>query len=396
MPINSLLVLSAEFPAPWQTYIVDQGRDLAALGAKVTYVSTRRPNPEYFSEAILARAGGAFQTLFPPRAGDLGYLLLHPVQVLRMLRYLSRARAGGRRGRLRRLALIPCVARLIRLARAQDAELVHLHSFGDAAHVAAMAERACALPYSLTLHGPPSVWGGDIALKGENARHIFAVTRALADEIAAICPGRPVSALSMGIDIDRFRWVERPDHKAGAPWTLCTIARLHPSKGHVQVLEAVRHLRDEGHDLHYLIAGNGPAEDEIREEINRLQLEDAVQMLGPLSGEEVADLMGRCDIKVLASRYKGEAAPVSVMEAMATGLPVICSRIGGTPDMIEDGKEGLLVPPGDTLALVDALRRMIETPGLAARLPVAARQKAVRDFASAKLTARVYALLGGA
>lgn len=69
--------------------------------------------------------------------------------------------------------------------------------------------------------------------------------------------------------------------------------------------------------------------------------------------------MGRCDIKVLASQGEGEAAPVSVMEAMATGLPVICSRIGGTPDMIEDGKQGLLVPPGDTTALVDALRRMI-------------------------------------
>lgn len=394
MPISSLLVLSAEFPAPWQTYIVDQGRDLAALGVNVAYVSTRRPAPGDFSQAILARAGGEFQTLFPPAAGDLGYLVLHPVQVVRMLRYLSRAKAGGLRGRLRRLALIPSAARLIRLAKARNADLVHLHSFGDAAHVAAMAERACGLPCSLTLHGPPSVWGGDIALKGENARHIFAVTRALAEEIAVLCPGRPVSALSMGIDIDRFRWVERPDRKAGDPWTLCTIARLHPGKGHVRVLEAVRRLRDEGHDLRYLIAGSGPAEGEIREAIGRLRLEDAVQMLGPLSGEEVAGLMGRCDIKVLAS--DGEAAPVSVMEAMATGLPVICSRIGGTPDMIEDGKQGLLVPPGDTAALVDALRRMIEAPDLAASMRVAARQKAVEDFDSAKLTARVYALLAAA
>jgi glycosyltransferase involved in cell wall biosynthesis len=393
MPINSLLVLSAEFPAPWQTYIVDQGRDFAELGVKVTYVSTRRPAQEYFSEAILARAGGQFQTLFPPTASDFGYLLLHPIQVMRMLRYLSRAKADGMRGRLRRLALIPSAARLIRLASARNADLVHLHSFGDAAHVAAMAERACALPYSLTLHGPPSVWGGDIALKGENARHIFAVTRALADEIAALCPGRPVSALSMGIDVDRFRWVERPDRKTGAPWTICTIARLHPNKGHVRVLEAVRRLRDEGHDLRYLIAGSGPAEGEIRAAIGRLQLEDAVQMLGPLSGEDVASLMGRCDIKVLASQGEGEAAPVSVMEAMATGLPVICSRIGGTPDMIEDGKQGLLVPPGDTAALVDALRRMIESPDLATSLRAAARQKAVEEFASEKLTAQVYARL---
>lgn len=396
MPINRLLILSTGFPAPWQTYIVDQGSDFAALGVKVTYVSTRGPAPEYFSQAILARAGGEFQTLFPPGAADLGYLLLHPVQVVRMLRYLSRARADGLRGRLRRLALIPSAARLIRLARAQNADLVHLHSFGDAAHVAALAERACGLPYSLTLHGPPSVWGGDIALKGENARHIFAVTRALAEEIAALCPGRPVSALSMGIDIDRFRWVERSDRKAGEPWTLCSIARLHPSKGHVRVLEAVRRLRDEGHDLRYLIAGSGPAEGEIRETIARLGLEDAVQMLGPLSGEEVAGLMGCCDIKVLASQGEGEAAPVSVMEAMATGLPVICSRIGGTPDMIEDGKQGLLVPPGDTTALVDALRRMIETPDLAASMRVAARQKAVEEFSSAKLTARVYARLAAA
>ncbi|WP_137111300.1 glycosyltransferase family 4 protein [Rhodobacter sp. SY28-1] len=391
MPIKSLLVLSAEFPAPWQTYIVDQGRDFAALGVRVGFVSTRRPAPQYFSEAILTRAGGEFETLFPPAAGDLGYLVLHPVQTLRMLRYLARARAGGMRGWLRRLVLLPSAARLIRLAKARNADLVHLHSFGDAAHVAAIAERACALPYSLTLHGATQDWGGDITLKGENARHIFAVTRALAAEIADLCPGRPVSALSMGIDIDRFGWVERPDRAPGDTWTLCTIARLHPGKGHVQVLEAVRRLRDEGYDLRYLIAGSGQAETEIREAIARLQLEDAVQLLGPLSGDEVAALMQRCDIKVLASL--GEAAPVSVMEAMATGLPVICSRVGGTPDMIEDGKQGLLVPPGDITALTDALRRLVGTLGLAAGIRLAARQKAVDDFDSAKLTARVYEAL---
>lgn len=391
MPIKDLLVLSAEFPAPWQTYIVDQGREFARLGVKVTYVSTRRPKPQYFSEAILARAGGAFETLFPPSLGDIGHLLLHPVQTARMLRYLSRAKAGGIRGKLRRLVLLPSASRLIRLARARDADLVHLHSFGDAAHVAAMAERASGLPYSLTLHGQVSDWGGDIPLKAETARHIFAVTRALADEIAALCPGRPVSASSMGVDIERFRWTPRLERPMGGPWTVCTVARLHPGKGHVQVLEAVRRLRDEGHDLRYLIAGSGPAEAVIREAIDRLKLGDAVQLLGALGGDDVAKLMGRCDMKILASH--GEAAPVSVMEAMATGLPVICSRVGGTPDMIEDGKDGLLVPPGDVAALTDAMRRVIETPGLAVSMGVAARQTAVEKFASEKLAAQVYALL---
>ncbi|WP_330447854.1 glycosyltransferase (plasmid) [Paracoccus marcusii] len=94
----------------------------------------------------------------------------------------------------------------------------------------------------------------------------------------------------------------------------------------------------------------------------------------------VLDLLRSVDALALSSIGQGEAAPVTVMEAMACGLPVICSRIGGTGDMIRDGVDGFLVPQGDVAAIVDRLRRLQSDPEFAGAMGQAARQSALVSF----------------
>jgi glycosyltransferase involved in cell wall biosynthesis len=142
----------------------------------------------------------------------------------------------------------------------------------------------------------------------------------------------------------------------------------------------MRQARDAGCDIRYTIAGEGPFRQEIEDEIRRLGLEEHVQLTGTLSEGEILQLLQEADAFVLPSIGLGEAAPVSVMEAMACGLPVICSRIGGTPDMIADGVDGFLIEQGDERALAEALLRLANDPDERARLGRNACARAARDF----------------
>ena len=166
----------------------------------------------------------------------------------------------------------------------------------------------------------------------------------------------------------------------GQDFTVATVARLNHMKGHRFFLQAMAQLRQQGISIAYRIAGEGPERDAILAEIDRLGLQDQVQMMGSLDESRVLDLLRSVDKLALSSIGQGEAAPVTVMEAMACGLPVICSRIGGTGDMIRDGVDGFLVPQGDVAAIVDRLRRLQSDPEFAGAMGQTARQSALVSF----------------
>ena len=137
-----------------------------------------------------------------------------------------------------------------------------------------------------------------------------------------------------------------------------TVARLNIMKGHIHALAAVRRAVDAGVDIRYTIAGAGEHRGAIEARVAELGLGDRVRLVGTLSESEVFRLLGEADAFVLPSIGAGEAWPVSVMEAMAAGLPVISSVIGATPQMIESGVDGILVEQGDEPALAEALLRL--------------------------------------
>ncbi|MFC3117873.1 glycosyltransferase family 4 protein [Jhaorihella thermophila] len=385
--VDSVIFLAAEFPAHWHTYLLDEGDILRQRGMTVHYTTTRAPAADMRSE-ILARRAGRIDHLFPVSLADAAWFLWHPGALVRALGYVAGTRAGGLRGRLRRAALLPSVARAIRLARRRGAPHLHVHSFGDAAHVAAMAHRAAGLSYTLVLHGTLSVWGGDIEQKARGAARIFAVTRPLARDLSALCPAERIDFVTMGIDLDRF--TVRDDRDRQAPFTLLSVGRLHLSKGHRFMARALARLAEKGHRPRWLIVGTGPHRAEIEAEIARLGLADQVSLLGARTSDEIAELLHRVDAFSLTSTGPGEAAPVSVMEAMASGVPVICSRIGGTADMIDSGVDGFLTEQEDVDGIAAALERLITDPAQRDRMARAARARAERDFDGRVLSGRIH------
>jgi glycosyltransferase involved in cell wall biosynthesis len=141
--------------------------------------------------------------------------------------------------------------------------------------------------------------------------------------------------------------------------------------------------RVRGHPFSALIVGDGPERQEIESAVHALGLETAVRLCGPR--RDIPDLLARCDVFALSSRSEG--GPISVLEAMAAGLPVVASDVGGVGEIVVDQQTGLLVPPGDPDALAAALERLLADPALRHRLGAAGRERAAQRFSLGALRA---------
>ncbi|MCC7322157.1 MAG: glycosyltransferase family 4 protein [Rubellimicrobium sp.] len=370
--------LVPEFPSQTHAFFWREAMALEEQGFEVHLLTTRRPRVASSHHAFTRQAMARSTALSRPGAGALGRLLTDPVGAARALAYLARLDESPPAARLAALRFLPAAAELARISRKRGLRHVHVHSFANAAHVAALARILGGAPYSLTLHGDLPVYGRDHAAKMRGAAFVTAVTRPLAQAIADAVPGRQAEVITMGVETARFAPAPRPP--AAPPLVIVAVARLAHVKGHVHLLRAMAVLVAEGHDLIATFIGEGPERPAIAAEIARLGLSARVTLAGAQGEEAVLAALRGAHVLALASFGQGEAAPVAVMEAMACGLPVVCSRIGGTGDMIADGVDGFLVPQQDEAAIAAVLRDLAGDPALRARIGAAARARAVATF----------------
>jgi glycosyltransferase involved in cell wall biosynthesis len=153
-----------------------------------------------------------------------------------------------------------------------------------------------------------------------------------------------------------------------------TPARLHPQKGHVFLLEAAVHVSD----ALFVLAGDGPDRGALEAQAKKLGIEDRVCFLG--QRQDIPQLLAACDLFVLPSLFEG--LPLSVLEAMAAGKPVIATDIGGTNEAVVHRETGLLVPPGNPVELAAAIRDLLTNRSLAACLAEAGRRRVQQKFSS--------------
>jgi glycosyltransferase involved in cell wall biosynthesis len=216
----------------------------------------------------------------------------------------------------------------------------------------------------------------------------LAVSREIAAELTGKLgwPRGKVEVIYNAVDVERAA-VDAPPglrEQLGGGETLplvLTPARLNPQKGHRVLLEAVAEVPD----ALFLLAGDGPERASLEAEAERLGVVDRVCFLG--RREDVPQLLAACDVFALPSLYEGSS--LAVLEAMAAGIPIVSSAIGGTDELIEDGRSGLLVPPGDAKALAGALRRMLADRGLRESLAAAARERVDDGLTREQMTSRV-------
>jgi len=179
-----------------------------------------------------------------------------------------------------------------------------------------------------------------------------------------------IRVVHCGVDVSLF---ETKRHE-GQGHRLLFVGRLVRAKGVLFLLETV--ARIEGAMLD--IAGDGPHRNYLETKARSLGIGDRVRFLGYQSQAQVRELLRNADVFVMGSFAEG--LPVVLMEAMAAGVPVVATRIAGIPELVDDGLNGFLVPPGDPAVTATAVRQLLEDAELRNRFAIAGRAKVEREF----------------
>jgi glycosyltransferase involved in cell wall biosynthesis len=186
---------------------------------------------------------------------------------------------------------------------------------------------------------------------------------------AGTCGEATTVVIHNGVELPSAGAVEpRP-----GPYRLVTVGRLQAPKDPLTLIRALAELGRPGEAV---IAGDGPDRPAVEREVRRLGLESAVRLAG--ERDDVAELLAEADLFVLSTRSEG--LPLSILEAMAAGLPVVASDVGGVPELVVDRETGFLVPPGDPHALAAAIERLLDDPDLRGRFGAAGRARVSTHF----------------
>ena len=307
-----------------------------------------------------------------------------------------------------RVAVVPALGimsnarapRLERWLRTVRPDVVHVHS-GTWLKTARAARRAGVPRVVHTAHGllDREPWHGTL-LKRLAARytdHVVAVSSALQREIARQIswPVEGVELVPNGIDTSRFEpgaragsLRERLGLSAGAK-IIGNVARLQDVKNHALLLEAFATLAGRIPDSHLVVVGEGPLRQELLESAVQLGIPERVHLIG--AADDTAPLYREFDLYVLPS--KAEGTSMSLLEAMASGTPVVASAVGGTPDLLAHGERGRLVPPGDAASLERAMFEVLADPA-AARVAEVARRDVVREYSEQAMVSAYERLYG--
>lgn len=288
-------------------------------------------------------------------------------------RLLGEARAAGlpvvavaMRGALDVSALLA----LRRLVRERGAALVHTHSSVDS-WLGALAARSAGVPVVRSRHVSIPILRRR-ALVYRLAHRVLTTGDAIrAMVVAAGVPAERVVSVPAGVDTARFhpgvsgKAVREEFGLAPAAPVVGLVADVRGSKGHRYFLEAARAVLADLPDARFLIVGDGVGFEDVRRRVRELGLEGPVLMTG--FRRDIPEVMAALDVLVLPS-VRSEATSQVIPQALAVGVPVVATRVGGIPEIVRDGETGLLVPPADAPALAAAIVALLRDRERAAAL----------------------------
>lgn len=315
-----------------------------------------------------------------------------PVRTLRALLLAWRTRRRGLHGTVWQLAHLVEAAALAERMRRREVGHVHDHQGGSSATVAMLSAVLGPHTFSMTLHGPGIFFEAretQLATKVRRAALCVCISRFARAQAALFAPERleDIRIVHCGVDPDAYPVRSH----TGPVRRLLSVARLDIVKGYGVLLEALAGLSD----IELLLVGDGPDRKALEARAADLGVADRVTFAGYRAPAEVATMLGTADVFVLPSFAEG--VPVSLMEAMAAGVPVVATQVGGVSELVTDGESGHVVPPGDADALRTAIASLAD-PLVRTRMGAAGRRTVEQDFDSrgqaALMRDHLHAVLG--
>jgi len=376
------------FPKISETFILREMQALERRGVSIVVVSLKSARERLVHPGAAAFLGG---TIYAGAPGPAAAALLRrglrqPLTTLSILLGVLAASIRTSPGDLlKALPLVAVAASVADRLREKGVDRIHAHWATYPALVAWAVRRFEGIPYSITAHAH-DIFGANPLLATKILDSDFTVTISDFNRsyLAKRCgkeAEKKIRVIHCGVPLGDY---PRRTSSPAVPPRIVSVGRLVDYKGFPTLLRAVASLRAEGRTIACDLIGDGPMERALRGLIRSEGLDGCVRLTGSMTLDEVRESLKGAAACVLACEPgRGglmDGIPVVLMEAMALGVPAISTRLSGIPELVEDGRTGLLAEPGDPRSLAGAIARLLDDGDLAARVTEAARRKIEEEF----------------
>ena len=407
---TTVAYLTKRFPRLSETFILDEVLGLEAAGVPLRLYAIGDPGEDVVqpdvgrvkSPVVYLKASGGWRE----RVADVAATISaharlsgrFPRRYAGIVLYIARRR--------RHLSTVRNFAQAGRLAlqlEADDARHLHAAFAHGPASVAHFVHLLTGLPFSFSAHAKDLYTSAPdlLARKVSDARFVLTCSQSATDAMLEIAgeDGAKVLFASHGVNTERFTTAPSRPTPAGSTSTLRVLAvgRLVAKKGYPVLFEALAALEREGRLVECTVIGSGTDRAQLEALVGELGISPRVTFLGARTHQQVAASYHDADVFVQASVVLAngdrDGIPNSLLEAMASGLAVVASDVAGIPEVVADGS-GLLVPPGDPVALASALARLADDSALRGRLGARAREHVVASFDRTVCASNIAPLFG--
>jgi glycosyltransferase involved in cell wall biosynthesis len=385
------------YPRISETFISNEIYLLEQLGFSLHIFSMREPRESFTHESV-NRIRAAVDYLPSTLLAPLPRLLYHNVKLARQRPKAYSEAFQLMITRFRRKKKVATIKHLLQAGYLVHALLpgkgvnhLHAHFAHSPTSVALFAHKLCGLPYSFSAHAKDIYTSDQGQLEEKIALAKFVVTcteynRRFLQGLAT--EGGAIYRVYHGIDGKLFSG-QFEARKPSPPYRILSIARLVEKKGLPTVFRALRTLLDRGYSLHYTLIGDGEERRTILRQLRSLGLETISTWLGTQPHYRVIDEYRKADLFVLgcevAKNGDRDGIPNVFLESMAMGVPVVATRVSAIPELVEDGRTGLLVDPGEHGEMAQCMAKLLGDQQLRHRIIAAGRRRVGEEFDNRKL-----------
>lgn len=383
-----LAYLVSRFPKTTETFVVRELNEVA-MNPEIDVQLYSLFAPREGAAMVHPSAEPWVHRVRRPSLGDsirsaLRWTLRRPVQMTVMTGMLVWGFGYRPRQMVASLTAMAIGCKLADEMQRERIEHVHAHFVGHPATAAWVIQRLTGIEYSVTAHAYELFQDYEfLKPRIRAAQFIVTISQFNAEFLFRFCNGRnpPITVIRAGIVLEDFPFRERRLPEDG-PIHALAVGSLIEHKGHRVLLEALADPTLERVNL--TIVGEGEERQKLEAAAQAAGLSERVRFLGARREDEVAELMADCDLFVLpsliAASGRMEGVPVVLMEAMASGVPVVATRLSGIPELVIDGKTGRLAVQGDAVSLRAQIAATLADPDSARRMARAARKRVEGEF----------------
>ena len=388
---------TGSYPAVSHTFIQREVAHLRRMGLDIETFGVRRPDDKEIVGEEQVRERERTHYLLPTSvqtllASHLRCLVRRPRGYIAAFRLAMGMRPAGLRALQKHLFYFAEAGLLAEQLRVQGIGHLHNHLADSSCSVALLASSMSEATFSFTIHGSYIFFELErwrVDLKVDRAQFVICISEYCRSQVMMFSEPSQWSKLQVvhcGVDPSLF-----PALSHQGPGTrLLFIGRLSHGKGLEVLFESIARLRSDSLDVELTIVGDGGTRARLETMAEALGISHSVSFVGFEPEDAVRRRLADADILVLPSF--AEDVPVCLMEAMASGLAVVGTSVGGVSELVEHGTSGLLVRPGDVRSLTEALSRLVTDASLREALGRAARQKVERDFNGLSEAAKLHAI----